>query len=161
MRSTISSLLTISLPDGGAALGADLVFDMHGGGAELDQRLDGARDVEGRGAEAGVDIDQQRQVAHVGDAAHVGQHVIQIGDAQVRQANRHTATGQVDRLEAGALGQQGVVGVDGADHLQRGFFLDGFAERGACGVETHVVTFRYCVEVALSSARAMPERQAI
>jgi hypothetical protein len=82
------------------------------------------RDVEGRGAEAGVDIHQQRQVAHVGDAAHVGQHVVQVGDAQVRQAQGaggHAATGQVDGLEAGALGQQGVVGVDGADHLQRMF----------------------------------------
>jgi hypothetical protein len=63
---------------------------MHGGGAELDHRLDGARDVEGRGAEAGVDIDQQRQVADVGDAAHIGQHIVQIGDAQVRQAEAAT-----------------------------------------------------------------------
>jgi hypothetical protein len=44
-----------------AALGAHLVFDVAGGGAGLDQALDGALDVEGAGAKAGVDVDQQRQ----------------------------------------------------------------------------------------------------
>ncbi len=44
-----------------AALGADLVLDVHRAGAELDQRLHRARDVERRRAEAGVDVDQQRQ----------------------------------------------------------------------------------------------------
>ncbi len=86
-----------------AALGADLVFDVDGGRAELDHRLDGARDVEGRSAEAGVDVDQQRQVADVGDAAHVGQHVVEVGDAEVGQAERaggDAAAGQVDRLES-------------------------------------------------------------
>ena len=43
-----------------AALGADLVFDVHGGGAGLDHRADGAGDVEGA-APAGVDVDEQRQ----------------------------------------------------------------------------------------------------
>jgi hypothetical protein len=43
-----------------AALGADLVFDVDGCRAELDHRLHGARDVERRCAEAGVDIDEQR-----------------------------------------------------------------------------------------------------
>ena len=69
-----------------AALGAHLVFDMDGGGAELDHRLDGTRHVERRGAETGVHVHQQRQVAHVGNAAHVGEHVIQAGDTQVRHA---------------------------------------------------------------------------
>ena len=36
-----------------------------------------------------------------------------------------------------------------ADHLQRGFFLNSFAEGGACGILTHVVTFQYCIEVAM------------
>jgi hypothetical protein len=43
-------------------------------------------------AEAGVDVDQQRRVAHVGDAADVGQHVVQVRDAQVGQAQRAAAT---------------------------------------------------------------------
>ena len=105
-----------------AALGADLVLDVHRRRAELDQRLDRARDVEGAGAEAGVDVDQQRQVAHVGDAAHVGQHVVEVGDAEVRQAERaggDAAAGEVDGLIAGLLGEERVVGVDRADDLQR------------------------------------------
>ena len=59
-----------------AALGADLVFHVHGAGAGLDHRADGARDVE-CAAPAGVDVDQQRQRGHVGDAAHVDQHVVE------------------------------------------------------------------------------------
>ncbi|MNQ91315.1 hypothetical protein D3C85_1066880 [compost metagenome] len=123
-----------------AALGADLVLDMGGGSAGLDQVLDGALDIEGAGTEAGVDIHQQRQVAHVGDAAHIGEHVVQGVDAQVRQAqgaSGHAATGQVDGLEAGALGQQGVVGVDRADDLQRMFLGDGVAETLARGFQVH------------------------
>jgi len=104
-----------------AALGADLVLDVARRRTGLDQRLDRARDVERRRTEAGVDVHQQRQVAHVGDPAGVDQHVLERIDAQVRQAQRtggHAATGQVDRAIAGALRQQGVVGVDRADHLQ-------------------------------------------
>src|SRR5690606_4336330 len=92
-----------------AALGANLVFDVAGGGASLDQALDGALDVEGRGTEARVDVDQQGQVAHVGDAARVDQHVVHRVDAQVRQAQGargHAAARQVDGAVAGALGQQ-------------------------------------------------------
>ena len=126
-----------------ATLGAHLVFDVQGGRAELDHRFHGARHVEGGRTETRVGVDQQRQVAHVGDAADVGQHVVQAGNAQVGQAQRagrDAAAGQVDGLVTGALGQQGVVGVDGADHLQRGFFLDGLAECGTCGVLSHVFT---------------------
>ncbi|MNS79945.1 hypothetical protein D3C72_1136110 [compost metagenome] len=114
-----------------AALGANLVLDMDGGSAELAHRAHGTGNVEGRGAKTGIDIHQQRQVAHVGDAAHVGEYIVQAADAQVRQAQRtggDAATGQVDGLEAGALGQQGMVGVDGANHLQRMFSGNGVAE---------------------------------
>ncbi|MET3714094.1 hypothetical protein ABMD26_000342 [Pseudomonas sp. PvP001] len=123
------------------ALGAHLVFDVHGRGAELDHRLDGAGDIKGRRAETGVDVDQQRQIAHIGDAAHVGQHIVQTGNAQIGKAQgagRNAATGQVDSLETGALGEQGVVGVDGADHLQGRLFGEGLTEAlaGAGGL-TH------------------------
>jgi len=116
-----------------AALGANLVLDVAGGRTGLDQRLHGARDVERTRAEAGIDVDHQRQVADIGDAAHVHQHVFQGVDAQVRQAQRaggNTATRQVDGAEAGALGQQGVVGVDRADHLQRRFGSQRLTEAG-------------------------------
>src|SRR3546814_19703571 len=55
-----------------AALGADLVFDVAGGRPELDQAFHGTRDVERRGAEAGIDVDDQRHIADVGDAAYTG-----------------------------------------------------------------------------------------
>ena len=42
---------------------------------------------------------------------------------------RDAAAGEVDRPVAGALGQQRMVGVDRADHLQRRF-------GGQCGAET-------------------------
>ena len=110
MRSTISSCDTSSLfGPVAAALGADLVLDVHRRRAELDQRPDRARDVERRRAEAGVDVDQQRQRAGVGDAAHVGQHVVEIADAEVGHAERaggDAAAGQVERLEA-AIARRG------------------------------------------------------
>ena len=102
--------------------------------APNDQALDRAGDVEGRRTEAGVDVDQQRHVAHVGDAAHVGQHVVHGVDAQVRQAQRaggDAAARQVDGAVAGAPGQQRMVGVDGADDLQRAFFGQRATEQGA------------------------------
>jgi hypothetical protein len=123
-----------------ASLGADLVFDMAGGGAELDQALHGARDVECARAEAGVDVHQQRQLAHIGDAAHIGQHVVERVDAQVGQTERtgrHTAAGQVDRAVAGTFGEQRVVGVDRADDLQRRFLCQRGTERGPGGDLTH------------------------
>src|SRR5690606_6638011 len=71
---------------------------------------------------------------YVGNAAYVGQDVVQRVDAEVRQAQRarrHAAARQVDGAIAGALGEQRVVGVDGADDLQGGFFGQGLAEQGA------------------------------
>jgi hypothetical protein len=108
-----------------AALGADLVLDVHGARAELDQGLRGARDIEGARAEAGVHIHQQRQVADIGDAADVGEDVVEVRDAEVGQAERaggHAAAGQVQRAVADALRHQRVVRIDGADDLKRLFF---------------------------------------
>src|SRR5690606_25601235 len=101
-----------------AALGADLVFDVAGGRAELDQAFDGAPDVEGRRAETGVDVHHKRDIADIGDAADVGQDVVQRVDAQVGQAQRASGdatTRQINGLIARTLGQQGMVGVDGAN----------------------------------------------
>jgi len=114
-----------------AALGTDLILDMGGSGAGLDQVLDGAFDVEGTRPEAGVDVHQQRQVADIGDTAYIGEHVIQRVDTQIRQAQgtgRHTTTGQVNGTEAGAFGEQRMVSVDRADHLQGLFFGKGLTE---------------------------------
>ena len=118
------------------ALRAHLVFNMAGRSARLDERLDGAFDVEGRRPEARVDVHQQRQVAHVRDAPDVDEHVVHGVDAEVRQAQRargHATTREIDGLVAGTLGQQGVVGVDGTDHLKGLFGGQGSAEARAGG----------------------------
>ena len=70
-----------------AALGADLILHMHGGGTGFDHRADRALDVE-CAAPAGVDVDQQRQRRHVGDSAHVDQDVLEGADREVRHAER-------------------------------------------------------------------------
>ena len=121
-----------------APFSAYLVFDVHRGGAELDQRFHGARDVECARPETGIDIDQQRQRADVGDAAHIGQHVVEIADAEIGQAQRaggNTTTRQIDGFEADAFRHAGVIGVDGARDLQRFFGGDGGAKTCAGGRE--------------------------
>ena len=104
-----------------AALGAHLVLDVHGCRAGLDHLADGARNIEGS-APSGVDIDQQRQRAGVGDAPDIGQHVFHGGDAQVRNAQRiggHASAGEINGAETRRLGHARRVGIDGAHHLQR------------------------------------------
>jgi len=128
-----------------AALGADLILDVQRGRAELDEAPDRARDVERARAEARVHVHQQWQIAHVRDAADVGEYVVQRVDAQIRhaeRAGRHAAAGQVDRLVADLPGQQGVVGVDRADDLQRLFFLEGGAKPSAGRRLSHHESFR-------------------
>ena len=118
-----------------ATLGAHLVFDVAAGRAELDQALNRASDVERGRAKACVDVDDQGRIAHIGDATHIGQDIIKRIDAEVRQAKRacsDTAAREIDGPKAGALGQQGVVGVDGANDLQRLFGSEGIAKALSC-----------------------------
>src|SRR5690606_26659117 len=53
------------------ALGANLVFNMTAGRTEFGEALDGARNIEGGGAKARVDIHNQGHVADIGDATDV------------------------------------------------------------------------------------------
>jgi hypothetical protein len=79
----------------------------------------GARDVEGA-APAGVDVDEQRQAAHVGDAADIGEHVVERADAEIgkpERAGRDAAAGQIDGAKAGTLREPRGVGVDRTDDL--------------------------------------------
>ncbi len=120
-----------------ATLGTDLILDVGRCGAGLDQTLDGTLNVEGAGTETGIDVHQQRQIADVGNPAHVDQHILKGIDTQIRQTQRagsHTAAGQVDGLETGTLGQQRMVGVDGADHLQGFLFCQCLTETLARGL---------------------------
>ena len=68
-----------------ATLGTYLIFDMHGCCAEFDHRLHRTCNIECRRTKTGVDIDQQWQVANVGDATYIGQHIIEVGDTQIGQ----------------------------------------------------------------------------
>ena len=123
-----------------AALGADLILDMHAGSAHLDHRSCGARDVEGRGAKAGIDIDEQWQVTDIGNAAHIGGNVVKRRNPEVGQAQRpgsDAAARQIDGAESGALGEQGMVRIDGAGDLQWRFFGDGLAQYRAGRVLGH------------------------
>src|SRR5690606_30557840 len=116
------------------ALRADLVLDVHRAGARLDERAGRARHVEGRGPEAGVDIDQQGQVAYVGDAPHVDEDVLEPGAAEVGQAERaggDAADREVDRPVAGMAGEKRMVGVDRARDLERFLGRKRFTEPAA------------------------------
>src|SRR6267378_5755757 len=109
-----------------AALSADLILDMHGAGAELDERARRAGDVEGARAEPGIDVDQQWQVADIGDAADIRKHIVEVRDTEVRHAERaggNAAAGQVDRLVAHALRHQRVIRADRAGDLERPLLL--------------------------------------
>ncbi len=138
-----------------AALGLDLVFDVAAGGSGLDERADGAGEVEGS-AEAGVDVYEEGQGADVGDAANVGEDVVDGGDAEVGDAEGacgDASAGEVEGAIADALGHEGVVGVDGANDLERVLGCDGRAKfRSGCdgwrGV-AHAV--RYLAEVRVTT----------
>ena len=113
-----------------AALGLDLVFDVAAGGSGLDEGADGAGEIEGA-AEAGVGVDEEGEGADVGDAADVGEDVVDGGDAEVGDAEGaggDATAGEVEGAVADALGHAGVVGVDGADDLERVFGRDGGAK---------------------------------
>src|SRR5205807_10026145 len=125
-----------------AALGADLVLDMHRRGAGLDERARGARHVEGARAEPGVDVDEQRQVADLGDAPDVSQHVVEIGDAEVGHAERaggDAGPGKIGGAVADALRHHGVIGADRADDLQ-GSFLGQRPPEPRSGVHSRCLT---------------------
>ena len=126
-----------------AALGLDLVFDVAAGGSGLDEGADGAGEVEGS-AEAGVDVDEQGEGADVGDAANVGEDVVDGGDAEVGHAERacgYATAGEVEGAVADAFGHACVVGVDGADDLERVFGGDGGAE---CLTGSHRLEISRC-----------------
>ena len=100
-------------------MAAYLVFDMHRSGSGALHGADGAGDVEGA-SPAGVDVDQQRQVGDLGDAADVDQHIFHGADTEIGHAERvgrHSSAGKVERAKAGRLRHARRVGVDGADHL--------------------------------------------
>src|SRR5205085_10237451 len=100
-------------------------------------------------AEAGVDVDQQRQVADIADAPDIGENIVQVGDAKVRHAERaggDAAAREIDRAIAHALRHQRVVGADTADDLERTLLPEGFAElrTGAHTAKMVTVTIFIC-----------------
>ena len=116
-----------------ALLREDLVLDLHGGGAGAFEQAHRALHVE-RIAEAGVDVDDERQGAHVadprrglGELGHgqepkVGHAELRVGDA---------GAGQIDRLVAEILDNARNQRVGGAGHQQRPPLLDELTKRRA------------------------------
>jgi len=93
--------------------------------AELDQRARGAGDVECARAEARIDVDEEREIADIGDAANVREHVVEVRDAEIGHAQRtrgDAGAGKVDRAVAHALRHHRVVGADGTYDLQGPLF---------------------------------------
>jgi hypothetical protein len=83
-----------------------------------------------------VSMSTSRGRADVGDAAGVGENVVDGGDAEVRDAEGaggDAAAGEVEGAVADAFGHEGVVGVDGADDLDGVFGRDGGAKFAAGG----------------------------
>jgi len=102
-----------------AALGLDLILQVHPGRTGLDQVLARTRNVEGC-APAGVGVYEQGQVRRRGDPTDVFADVVEHRDTEVRKAERrvrHARPGEIDRPETGSLGKQRAEGVDGSDDL--------------------------------------------
>ncbi len=106
-----------------AALGRHLILKVQPGGPELDEGTHRAGNIEGP-TPARIRIHQQRQIAGIGNAANVGQHVILGGNTEIGHAQRigrHAAAGEINRLVPGILRQARGIGRDHAHHLQRTF----------------------------------------
>ncbi len=69
-----------------APLGTNLILDMQGRRACLDEGADRAADVERARAKSGVHVDKERKVAHVRYPPDIHEHVIKIGYPQIRQS---------------------------------------------------------------------------
>src|SRR5690606_37241148 len=120
-------------------LGAHLIFDMAARSAEFDQALDCAGDIESRRPETGINIDDQGHITDISDAPNVSQYIIKRVNAQIGQAQRarsDPASRQINRAVTGALCQQGMVGIDGANDLQRLFFFERLAEAATGGMNS-------------------------
>ena len=98
MRSTISCCVTISLPGRWPQRLAPTWSSMCIAAAPaLISDFTVRATLNARRAEAGVDVDQQRQVADVGDAAHVGQHVVEVVMPRSGRPSEPAATPPPDR----------------------------------------------------------------
>jgi hypothetical protein len=101
-----------------AALGRDLVLELDAVGARALQRAHRVPHVQ-RIAEAGVGIDDQRQVHRVADARRVVGDLGQAHEGLVGQAEPHVGdagAGDVDRLEAEVFDDAGRQRVERARH---------------------------------------------
>src|SRR5213075_865889 len=98
----VDELLARAVP---AALGRDLVLDLHRGDAGALELANGARD-RVLVAPAGVDVDDQRQLGRSSDARGIGEDVGKLDDPEVGEAERmvgYAGARQVERAEAGPL----------------------------------------------------------
>jgi hypothetical protein len=113
-----------------AAFHGYLILDVAGCRAGAFHFLHRAADHEGT-APAGIRINQQGQIAGIGDATNVLADIRQRGHREVRQAEGgvgDAGTGQVDRPESGFVRKQCRIRIDRADDLQRSFLFKGLPE---------------------------------
>ena len=113
-----------------AALGEDLVLDVHAGHAHRDQPLGDPGGVDGVAA-AGVDVGHDRDVHGLDDVPGHVQDVLHLHEADVglAEAGRGQAVaGDLDGLEAGLFDDLGREGVVAAGHDDGPAVHDGFAQ---------------------------------
>jgi hypothetical protein len=61
---------------------------MAAGRPTLDQALYGPRNVKCARAKAGIDVNQEWDIADIGNAAKIGQDIIEACDSKIRQTQR-------------------------------------------------------------------------
>src|SRR5258705_12016498 len=104
---------------------------------KLDQTLYGPRDVKCTRTKPGVDVNQEWDIADIGDAADIGQHILKAHDPEIRQAQRacgDTTTRQVDCAIAGTFRQERMIRVNRTDNLERNLLGECLAEPSAAGM---------------------------
>mmetsp|Transcript_43861 Transcript_43861/g.113267 ORF Transcript_43861/g.113267 Transcript_43861/m.113267 type:complete len:319 (+) Transcript_43861:213-1169(+) len=105
-----------------AALGGHLILHVHCAGTRQLHVPHAALDVERRGAEAGVDVHERRRRRDSRQAAHIHEHVVERGHAQVGHAvvhQSHATAADVDRRVPKVLGHPSHVRAGGAHDLER------------------------------------------
>jgi len=113
-----------------AAFGFDLVFDVNSAGTRSDHFADGFSWV----APGGIGIYEQWQARNAGDAANINEDVFESGEANVWDSIGgvgDACAGEVESFEAGVFSENGSVGIDDADDLQRAFGFESGSKASA------------------------------
>jgi hypothetical protein len=116
-----------------AALGLDLVLDVHCCSAAPDHRFDSTPNVKGT-APSRINIDQHRQIRNVCNTPDISEYIIHGADAEVRDSqgtDSYSASRNIKGPEAGTFGKERCIRVYCADNLKRLFFFEGITKQCA------------------------------